>query len=273
MDNHKMSANKVALVTGSATGIGYDIAIHLARNGYLTYATMRDLQKAKGIKEIAQTDNLPLHVIRLDVTDDGSIGEAIDTVISESGRIDVLVNNAGYGLMGSVEDTTVEELKAQFETNLFGAFRVTRAVLPHMRKQSSGAIINISSVAGRVGLPLYSAYASTKFGLEGMSESMAYELQPFGIKVAIIEPDFIKTNFRREKAALATEDSPYYRMTQSALEKLEGKVRGSPAEVAKAVIHAIENPKPKLRYPVGKEAEELIEANKKILHTEKDMIV
>jgi NAD(P)-dependent dehydrogenase (short-subunit alcohol dehydrogenase family) len=175
--------------------------------------------------------------------------------------------------MGSVEDTTVEELKTQFETNLFGAFRVTRAVLPHMRKQKNGAIINISSVAGRVGLPLYSAYASSKFALEGMSESMVYELQPFGIKVAIIEPDFIKTNFRREKAILATENSPYHRMTQTALERLEGMVRLSPEEVAKAVIHAIENPKPKLRYPIGKDAEERIEANRKLLHTEKDMIL
>ena len=129
-----------------------------------------------------------MSVIQLDVTDNVSIDKAIDTVISQSGRIDVLVNNAGYGLIGSIEDMSVEELKAQFETNVFGTFRVTQAVLPHMREQRSGTIINISSVAGRIALSLFSAYVSTKFALEGLSESMAYELQPFGIRVVIIEP-------------------------------------------------------------------------------------
>ena len=113
-----------------------------------------------------------------------------------------MVNNAGYGLIGSIEDMSVEELKAQFETNVFGTFRVTQAVLPYMREQRSGAIINISSVAGRVGLPLFSAYVSTKFALEGLSKSMAYELQPFGIKVAIIDSGLINTNFRSELAKL-----------------------------------------------------------------------
>jgi NAD(P)-dependent dehydrogenase (short-subunit alcohol dehydrogenase family) len=272
MDNHKMSANKVALITGSATGIGYEIAIHLARNGYLTYASMRDTQKARKIKEIAQTENLSLHVVQLDVTDYKSIDEAVNTVINESGRIDVLINNAGYGLMGSIEDMSVEELKAQFETNLFGGFRVTQAVLPYMRAQKRGAIINISSVAGRVGLPLYSGYVSTKFALEGLSESMAYELQPFGIKVAIIEPGFVRTNFRREKAARATEDSAYHTITQLALERIEGKERQSPVEVAKVVVQALEETNSKLRYIVGKDAEGLIDANKKLLSTDNDVL-
>jgi NAD(P)-dependent dehydrogenase (short-subunit alcohol dehydrogenase family) len=210
MVNNKMSAIKVAIVTGSATGIGYETAILLARNGFRTYATMRNIHKAKEIQKIAEVESLPLDVIQLDVTNDEPIAKAIDTVISESGRIDVLVNNAGYGLIGSIEDMSTEEMKAQFETNVFGVFRVTQAVLPHMRKQHNGTIVNISSIAGRIGLPLLSAYGSTKFALEGMSESMAYELEPFGIKVAIIEPGNIKTNFRSEKAARATEDSPYY---------------------------------------------------------------
>lgn len=173
-----------------------------------------------------------------------------------------MVNNAGYGLVGSIEDMSVEELKAQYETNVFGVFRVTKAVLPHMRKQHSGSIINISSIAGRIALPLYSAYVSTKFAIEGLSESMAYELEPFGIKVVIIEPGAIKTNFRREQAAKgSSEDSPYSSMMQSpsnAIEKML-KHRLYPEEVAKTVIQAIENPKPKLRYIVGKDAEELIE--------------
>jgi NAD(P)-dependent dehydrogenase (short-subunit alcohol dehydrogenase family) len=261
-NNNNMSTNKVVIVTGSATGIGYEIAIHLARNGFRTYASMRNLQKANGITEMAKNENLPLTLIQLDVTDNISITKAIDTVINESGRIDVLVNNAGYGLVGSIEDMSVEELKAQYETNVFGVFRVTKAVLPHMRKQHSGSIINISSIAGRIALPLYSAYVGTKFAIEGLSESMAYELEPFGIKVVIIEPGAIKTNFRREQAAKgSSEDSPYSSMMQSpskAIEKML-KHRLYPEEVAKTVIQAIENPKPKLRYIVGKDAEELIE--------------
>ena len=266
MKNKDTSANKVAIVTGSATGIGYETAVHLAKNAFHTYATMRNLQKANGITEMAKTENLPLSLIQLDVTDDISVTKAIDTVINESGRIDVLVNNAGYGLVGSVEDMSIEEMKAQYETNVFGVFRVTKAVLPHMRKQHGGSIVNISSIAGRIALPLYSAYVSTKFAVEGLSESMAYELEPFGIKVAIIEPGAIKTNFRREQAAKGpSEDSPYSSMMQSpskAIEKML-KHRLYPEEVAKTVIQAIENPKPKLRYIVGKDAEELIELRRK----------
>lgn len=262
MKNKNTSANKVAIVTGSAAGIGYEIAIHLAKNGFRTYASMRSLQKANGITEMANNENLPLSLIQIDVTDDISITKAIDTVIKDSGRIDVLVNNAGYGLVGSVEDMSIEELKAQYETNVFGTFRVTKAVLPYMRKEHGGSIINISSIAGRIALPMYSAYVSTKFAIEGLSESMAYELEPFGIKVAIIEPGAIKTNFRRELAAKgSSEDSPYSSMIQSpskAIEKML-KHRLYPEEVAKTVIQAIGNPKPKLRYIVGKDAEELIE--------------
>src|SRR2546425_5173719 len=266
MKNKDTSANKVAIVTGSATGIGYETAVHLAKNGFRTYATMRNLQKANGIKEMAKTENLPLSLIQLDVTDDISINKAIDTVINESGRVDVLVNNAGYGLIGSIEDMSVEELKAQYETNVFGVFRVTQAVLPHMRKQHNGIIVNISSLAARVGLPLFSAYVSSKFALEGLSESMAYELQPFGIKVVIIEPGNIKTNFRSEKAARAKKDSTYYTMTQSTIETIEGMVKQGmhPKEVAKVVIHAIDNPKPELRYIVGKDAEEFIKGSKEL---------
>src|SRR5919198_5887255 len=154
MENKNMSTNKdkVAIVTGSATGIGYETAILLAKNGFRTYASMRNLPKADQITKIAKSQNLPLRVIQLDVTDDISITKAIDTVISESGKVDVLVNNAGYGLIGSIEDMSIDELKAQYETNVFGVFRVTK-VLPHMRKQHDGSIINISSIAGRIALP------------------------------------------------------------------------------------------------------------------------
>src|ERR671926_607645 len=186
----------VAIGTGSSTGIGYETSIALARNGFITYATMRNLNKAEGIKSAATKESLPLHIQQLDVTDDISVKNAVQAISSETGgRIDVLVNNAGYGLNGAFEDLAMDEIKAQYETNVFGLIRTTQAVLPIMRKQKSGIIVNISSGAGRFGFPGASAYISTKFAVEGLSESMSYELEPFGIRVVIVEPGVIKTNF------------------------------------------------------------------------------
>jgi NAD(P)-dependent dehydrogenase (short-subunit alcohol dehydrogenase family) len=187
---------KVAIVTGSSTGIGYETSLTLARNGFLTYATMRNPNKAENIKSVAPKENLPVHIQQLDVTDDVSVKNAIQTISSETGgRIDVLVNNAGYGLNGALEDLAMDEIKAQYETNVFGLIRTTQAVLPIMRRQKSGTIVNISSGAGRFGFPSGSAYVSTKFAIEGLSESISYELEPFGIKAVIVEPGAIRTNF------------------------------------------------------------------------------
>jgi NADP-dependent 3-hydroxy acid dehydrogenase YdfG len=174
-----MKARNVAVVTGSSTGIGYETSIILARNGFHTYATMRDLNKSENIKSLASKENLPIHIKQLDVTDDASINNAMQSISAEAGRIDVLVNNAGYVLSGALEDLAIEEeIKAQYETNLFGLIRTTQAVLPIMRKQKSGIIVNINSAAGRFGYPGGSAYVSTKFAVEGLSESMSYELEP-----------------------------------------------------------------------------------------------
>jgi NAD(P)-dependent dehydrogenase (short-subunit alcohol dehydrogenase family) len=183
--------HRIAVVTGSSSGIGFETALLLARSGFHTYATMRNLEKSKKITEIANTEKLPLQVVQLDVNDDISVKNAIDKIVvaAENKRIDVLVNNAGYGLFGPLADTSIEEIKAQFETNLFGVIRVTQQVLPIMRKQNSGGtIVNVSSVGGRIGVPVLSAYQSTKFALEGLSESMSYELEPFGIRVVIMNP-------------------------------------------------------------------------------------
>src|ERR671918_254861 len=212
----------VAVVTGSSSGIGFETALLLARSGFHTYASMRNLEKSKNITEIANTEKLPLQVVQLDVNDDRSVKNAINKIVAaaENKRIDVLVNNAGYGLFGSLEDTSIEEIKAQFETNFFGVIRVTQQVLPVMRKQNSGGggtIVNVSSVGGRIGVPVLSAYQSTKFALEGLSESMSYELEPFGIRVVIIEPGFIRTNIINsstpaEKAL--DPKSPYFQLMQ-----------------------------------------------------------
>src|SRR5689334_2609322 len=165
----------------------------LARNGFLTYATMRNLNKGEYIKSNAGKENLPVRITRL-VTDELSINNAVQAILSETGRLDVLVNNAGYLLEGAFEHLSMDELKGQYETNVFGLIRTTQAVLPIMRKQKSGTIVNISSVVGKFGYQGGSAYVSTKFAVEGLSESMAYELEPFGIKVIIIEPGVINTN-------------------------------------------------------------------------------
>ena len=182
----------VAVVTGSSTGIGYETSLMLARNGFLTYATMRNLNKSESIKSIATKENLPIHIKQLDVTDGTSVKNAVETISSETGRIDILVNNAGYGLNGAFEDLAMDEIKAQYETNLFGMIRTTQAVLPIMRRQKSGTIVNISSGLGRFGFPGSSAYVSTKFAVEGLSESMSYELEPFGIKVVLWNQESLK---------------------------------------------------------------------------------
>ena len=171
-----MQGEKVALVTGSSSGIGFETALHLARNGFHTYASMRNLEKSKGITEIANTEKVPLQVVQLDVNDDRSVKEAIGKIDSEQGSIDVLFNNAGYVLLGPVEQLSIEEFKEQFETNFFGVIRIIKEVLPIMRKQRGGTLVNISSSAGRIGLPLNSPYVGSKFALEGLSESIAYEV-------------------------------------------------------------------------------------------------
>jgi NADP-dependent 3-hydroxy acid dehydrogenase YdfG len=157
---------KIAIVTGSSSGIGIETALALVKNNFLTYATMRDPKKGWILKSQADREKLPLKIVELDVTNDTSVTNAIQSITNEASRIDVLVNNAGYGLMGAFEELLIEEIKAQFETNLFGLIRTTQAVLPIMRKQYSGFIVNISFGAGRFGFPGGSAYVSTKLQLK-----------------------------------------------------------------------------------------------------------
>jgi len=255
-----MNDQKVAIVTGSSSGIGLESALLLARNGYITYATMRSPEKDTSIKTAVQKEGLPIRVVQLDVTDDSSVKNAVDHIISEAGRIDVLVNNAGYGLGGALEDLSMEEIKSQYETNLFGLIRVTQAVLSTMRKQRSGRILNLSSGAGIFGYPGGSAYVSTKFAVEGLSESIAYELEPFGIKVILIEPGFIRTNFTNVMVvAKKAQDpaSPYSELMQKIMASASELAKNaSDAElVANIILDAASNPNPRLRYLAGKDVE------------------
>jgi len=264
-----MQGDKVALVTGSSSGIGFETSLMLARAGFNTYASMRNLEKSKNITEIAKKEKLPLQVVQLDVNNDGSVKDAIVKILKADQRIDVLINNAGYGLFGSVEDTSIEEIKAQFETNFFGVVRVTQQVLPLMRRQNSGTIVNVSSVGGRIGLPALSAYHSTKFALEGLSESIAFELEPFGIRVVIIEPGVIRTNILNSsssaKKALDPK-SPYFSLSQKLNDNfksmMESELSSPPEEVAKVILQAVTSENPQLRYSVGDDAANLIHASK-----------
>ena len=257
----------VAVVTGSSSGIGFEIALMLARNGFQTYATMRNLAKSENIKSIASKENLPIYIEQLDVTDNKSVTNAIQAIVSKANGIDVLVNNAGYALTGAFEDLAIEEIKAQYETNLFGLIRTTQTVLPIMRKQKSGAIVNISSGAGRFGYPGGSAYVSTKFAVEGLSESMAYELEPFGIKVILIEPGVIKTNIANDMVIAEKSqnpNSPYSQIMQKMSTSFEHMLENasSPDVVAKVVLKAVTSENPSLRYLAGKEVEMWIEAKR-----------
>jgi NAD(P)-dependent dehydrogenase (short-subunit alcohol dehydrogenase family) len=251
----------VAVVTGSSSGNGFETSLLLAKNGFYTYATMRNLEKSARIKEVAKKDSLPIEVLQLDVTDDKSVTDAIDVISNRQGRIDVLVNNAGYEQHGPVEELSMEEIKTQFETNFFGAVRVMKAVLPMMRKQRSGTIVNVSSIGGKIGVPLNSAYVGSKFALEGFSESMKYELEGFGIKVILIEPGAVNTNYlenSRQAQKAMNPDSPYAELSKMVSEGVRERFKetssSSPMQVAEVILTAIKSEKPNTRYLVGNDA-------------------
>jgi NAD(P)-dependent dehydrogenase (short-subunit alcohol dehydrogenase family) len=279
---------KVAVVTGSSSGIGFETSLLLARNGFYTYATMRNPNKSKKerIVNVTNRERLPLQVIPLDVVDNKSVKEAIGRITTEQGRIDVLVNNAGYLLLGPLEELSIEEFKEQFETNFFGAIRVTQAVLPTMRRHKEGVIINISSIAGRIGFPLSSAYVSSKFALEGLSESMAYEVEQFGIKVILVEPGVIKTNFpnnikkgkrvdnsssssssssnNNNNNSHSNSSSPYSELIRNRIAGFKPRFESgsSPVEVAKTILKCVTSETLHLRYLVGDDAFKLMDIRK-----------
>jgi len=212
-------------------------------------------------------EKLPLKIVQLDVTDDGWVKNAVQSIISEASGMDVLINNAGYAVSGAFEDLAMEEMKDQYETNLFGLIRVTQAVLPIMRKQKSGIIVNISSGVGRFAIPGQSVYVSTKFAIEGLSESIAYELEPFGIKIVLVEPGFVKTNIANNMViAKKSQDpnSPYSKLMENIVSHIEHGLEtgSSPDVVAKVVLKAVTSENPDLRYLAGNDIETVIEAKR-----------
>jgi len=257
--------DKAALVTGSSSGIGLETSLALAKDGYRTFASMRDTGKAIELQEAAKKENLSIDVIELDVDKEDSIVSAVKKVMSEAGRIDVLVNNAGYGQFGCTEDVPIEDFRKQFETNFFSIVRIIQEVAPIMRKQGSGVIVNIGSVVGRMGLPGSPAYISTKFALEGFSECLRYELGQFGVHTTIIEPGVVKTNFFKSMHIPESKTDPKYKeLTDKILSgfKMMVEMGTAPSQVADVVIKAIHDKEILPRYTAGTDAAMFMEAKK-----------
>lgn len=274
-----MTRQEIAVVTGSSTGIGFETSLTLARNGFHTYATMRTLEASRGseqITDIAKRENLPLQVIQLDVDNDKSVSDAINTIVKDNGRIDIVINNAGYALAGPFEETSNEEIRAQFETNFFGAVRIMQAAIPIMREQRSGKIVNITSMGGRIAVPLDSIYHGTKFALEGLSECLQYELEPFGINIILIEPGAVGSSFWKNlKIASKTTspdniDSPYKQIVNNVSESFKQMEQNTihPSEVAKVILQAVLSDNPDFRYVVGKDAAAILEARRNMFDRE-----
>lgn len=256
---------KVSLVTGSSSGIGLEATLALAKDGFHTFASMRDTSKAGELENAAKKENLPIEVIELDVDKEESIVSAVKKVMDSAGRLDVLVNNAGYGQFGCTEDVSVDDFRKQFETNFFSVVRIIQEVAPIMRNQNSGSIINISSVAGRMGLPGSPAYISSKFALEGLGECLRYELGQFGIKTTLIEPGVIKTNFFESMKIPDSKTDPKYKeLTDHILAGLKMMVQmgTAPSQVAEVIIKAIHDDEMLPRYVVGTDAAMFMEAKK-----------
>lgn len=243
--------NKILLITGSSTGIGRETALYFAQKGWQVAATMRNPEKETELQK-----NPNIHLFQLDVTSKQSIQHAVEKIIQKFGKIDVLVNNAGFSVTGIFEGISEEDLKRQFDTNVFGLMQLTKEVLPHMRHQKSGCIINVSSIAGKLALPLFSVYHATKFAVEGFSESLQYELRPFNIKVKLIEPGIIYTDFYERSMILAKKDDVkeyeiFFRKVKKMMDTSSG-ISGSKAiVVAKEIYAAASSDNYRLRYPVG----------------------
>lgn len=252
----------VVLITGCSRGIGLLTALHFSRKGHVVFASMRNTSIAGELERAAENENLHIEVVQLDITDEASVKRAVADVLASAGRIDVLINNAGVGFHGPIEDADLNEAREIFETNVFGPLRLTQAVLPTMREQRSGTIVNVSSIAGVVAEPYNGIYAASKHALEAASEVLYFECHPFGIRVAIIEPGGFDTRgyrVAREREELRfAEGSPHLeyglRFT-AALKKLPGGGEpGNPQVVAEAIYDAVHTDQPKLRYAVGEEA-------------------
>ena len=243
---------KVILITGASSGIGFDAAQTLARQGHTVYAAARRVEKMEPL----QSDGVK--VMRMDVTDSASMAEGVKTVLDAEGRIDVLVNNAGYGYFGAVENVTMEEARRQVEVNVFGLAELCKLVLPVMRKQGSGRIINTSSIAGKMVLPFGAWYHVSKFSVEALSDALRMEMRPFGVDVVLIEPGGIKTDWGIIAAKHLAESSKGTAYEEDALREAKlihkgysGNYLSAPKVVTRAISRAVNSQRPRARYRIG----------------------
>ena len=245
----------VVLITGASSGIGRATALHFAGRGWRVYASMRRPERAADLRQQAAGSGWSLATPALDVTDDQAVARAVEAILQATGgRIDVLINNAGYYAFGALEETSPEELRAQLDTNVVGVHRVTRAVLPAMRARRTGAIVTIGSIAGKVALPMVGPYHASKWALEGMIEALRYELIPFGIRVALIEPGAYKTDLHVKEiraGAAGRSDSPYAPLLAAYQRQVAGLRRDDLGELMDVIYRAATFPHPKLRWPAG----------------------
>jgi len=259
---------KTIFITGTSSRIGKATTQYFAQKGWNVAATMRSPEKGKDLAELPN-----VNVYQLDVTDENSINQAAAKAIQDFGKIDVVLNNAGYGLIGPFELATKEQVQREFQTNLFGAMNVMRAFLPHFKQNKDGLIINLTSVGGLITMPYTSLYHSTKFALEGFSESLAYELEQFGIRIKIVEPGVVYTNFATSSLDMATSDSvkDYDADLQKLQQAFETLMKpdanplgggSTPEMVAETIYTAATDGSEQMRYLSGKDAEQMIAAKK-----------
>ncbi len=259
--------NKTALVTGSSSGIGFETALALSAKGYKVYASMRNLEKKQDLLQAAEASSLRLQVIGMDVTSAHSVEAAVAGVLNQEGRIDILINNAGAGLAKTTENITEEEMKWVMDVNYFGVVRTTKAVIPVMRQQGGGHIINISSIGGLVGQPFNEFYCAAKFALEGYTESLAtYLTDAFGIKFSMLEPGGVLTNFSKSASQVSTASSPiapepYLPILEKYMNGLReraasGRIHQSPSRIADLIVETIEMEYPPLRQRTSAWAED-----------------
>ena len=253
------NAQQTVLITGATDGLGRAAALLLAEKGYRVFAAGRSVEKRAELDRLAAARKLPLETLQLDVCDDNSVSRGVQQILQKAGHLDVLINNAGVGLMAVAEELRLDDLRRLYETNIFGLLRVTQAVLPHMRGRKSGRILMLSSVAGILTPPTYGAYSSSKHAVEALSNALRLELYPFNIEVILIEPGYIMTNFQqtaKEQAESYIEGSatsPYAKIYSGAIAGATNSRRESkttPEDCARVILHAIEVSHPKARYTV-----------------------
>lgn len=252
---------KTCIVTGANSGIGRSTAITLAKNDYTVFATMRSLERGEKLREMAQELNLEIKEVELDVSDTDSVNQGINEILNQTDQIDILINNAGVGSNAVIEDVDIESDKSVFETNFWGVVRCIQAVLPTMRQQKSGHIIQVSSIAGRVGLPAQPIYSASKWALEGLSENLAHDLSSFGVRVSIIEPGVTRTAILGKNNTVPQNDdfeNIYARMLDMYMQGIEANIR--PEAVSETILQCLESSSHQLRWPVAWGAETMVNA-------------